>query len=249
MLAGLLVAALPAFPPPHEVAVVPTGAGPCGAAAGFGAVWVAADGAGTLVRIDPRRTLVTRRIRLAPGSCFTAVGAGAVWVVNEKAGTLVRVDPRTYRIRTVVVGRVPFDVLLAYGRVWVTAWDEGVLVEVDPASLAVVRRIEVGPRPSGLAARRGAVWVGFGRDATAIARFDPATGAVTRFPGTGAVLAHLHVGRTLAQGAEAPDEIWFPDKSRASSTESTRSAGGSWTRFRPVRALTWLCARSARCGC
>lgn len=66
VLAGLLVAALLAFPPPHEVAVVPTGAGPCGATAGFGAVWVAADGAGTLVRIDPATLAVVRRIEVGP---------------------------------------------------------------------------------------------------------------------------------------------------------------------------------------
>lgn len=35
-------------------------------------------------------------------------------------------------------------------------------------------------------------------------------------PGTGAVLAHLHVGRTLGQGAETPDgTIWFPDKEQS----------------------------------
>lgn len=44
----------------------------------------------------------------------------------------------------------------------------------------------------------------------------PTRTSSTSTPGTGAVLAHLHVGRTLAQGAEAPDEtIWFPDKEQS----------------------------------
>jgi streptogramin lyase len=117
----------------------------------------------------------------------------------------------------------------------VTAWEDGALVEVDPTSLAIVWRIDVGPRPNGLAVRRGALWVGFGREATAIERVDPVTGTVSSFPvgasrpgwfargtpdlwitaadsdvlhvdpTTGRVLGHLRVGRTLAQGAAPPD--------------------------------------------
>ena len=170
---------------PHPVATIPTGQAPCGAAASFGAVWVANDGAGTLAHVDPRTNRVTRRIAVGAGACSVAAGAGALWVVNYKASTLVRVDPHTARTRSVRVGAVPFDVLVAFGRVWVTAWEDGILDEVDPQTLAVLRRIQVGPRPMGLAVRLGAVWVGFGREATAIARVDPATGAVARF-GVGA---------------------------------------------------------------
>jgi streptogramin lyase len=137
-------------------------------------------------------------------------------------------------------------VLVAFGRVWVTAWEDGTLDELDPRTLALARRIDVGPRPSGLAARDGSLWVGFGRDATAIVRVDPVSGAVARVPlgvlrpgwfvsgtpdlwitagdsdllhvdpGTGKLLARLHVGATLAQGAAAPDgTIWVPDKERS----------------------------------
>jgi streptogramin lyase len=79
------------------------------------------------------------------------------------------------------------------------------------------------------------VWVGFGREATAIVRVDPATASVTRFPvgaerpgwfaagtpdlwvqaadsdllhvdpASGKVRGRLHVGRTLGQGAASPD--------------------------------------------
>ena len=243
MLGALAAAVLLSLPGPRLTATIPAGTGPCGAAAGYGAVWVAADGSGMLARIDPRTSRVTRRIRLAPGACSVAAGAGAVWVVNYKTGSLARIDPHTLRVRTVRAGAVPLDVLVAAGRLWVTTWEDGTLVELDPVTLAVTRRIDIGARPSGLAARRGAVWVGFGRDATAIVRVDPGTGEVTRYsveaerpgwfaagttdlwitaadtdvlhvdPATGNVLARLHVGRTLAQGAAAPDgTIWVPDK-------------------------------------
>jgi streptogramin lyase len=220
---------------PRLLAKVETGASPAGAVAAFGAVWVTNDGAGTLARIDPRTNRVTLRIRLRPGLFSLARGFGALWAVNYKEGTLTRVDPRTRRRRTVRVGAAPFDVLAAYGRIWVTAWEAGRLVEVDPRSLRVVRRLKVGPRPTGLRAADDGVWVGFGRAATAVARVDPRTQRIDRIPvgvrapswfavgtrdlwiqaadnvlvrldpATRKVRARLSFGRTLAQGALAAD--------------------------------------------
>ena len=220
---------------PHVVARVETGAGPGGATAAFGAVWVANDRAGTIARIDPRTNRITRRIRLRPGVFSLTHGFGALWVVNYDRDTLTRVEPRSGRKHTVRVGATPFDVLAAYGRVWVTAWEAGTLVEVDPHSLRVLRRTNVGPRPTGLRVAAGGVWVGFGRSATAVARVDPATHAVERVelgvrapswfaagtrdlwiqaadnvlvhvdPSSRRVLGQLSFGRTLGQGALAAD--------------------------------------------
>jgi streptogramin lyase len=220
---------------PHVLARIETGASPGGAVAGFGAVWVANDGAGTLARIDPHANRVTRRIRLRPGLLSVTRGFGRLWAINYKRNSLARVDPATGRFRTVRVGAVPFDVLAAFGRVWVTAWEAGRLVEVDPHSLRVVRRIRIGARPAGLRAAGGKVWVGFGRDATAIASVDPKTARIAWFPvgvrsptwfvagtrdlwieaddnvllrldpSSRNVTAKLTVGGTLAQGALAAD--------------------------------------------
>jgi streptogramin lyase len=217
---------------PHLIRTITTGHAPCGAVAAFGSVWVANDG-GTLVRIDPRTNRVTKRIRVGAGACSLAAGKKALWIANYKRG-LTRVTPRG-RIRTIDVGSMPFDALVAYGRVWVTAWEAGKLAVVDPNTLRVVRRIDVGPRPVGLTARNGALWVGFGREATSIARVDPRTFQVDRTdvgvrapgwfvagtkdlwiqandgdlvhfdPVARRVVAHLEVGGTLAQGATAPD--------------------------------------------
>lgn len=138
---------------PHVVARIPTGDSPGGATAAYGAVWVANDSSGTLARIDPATNRVTRRLKLRPGLFSVTHGFGALWVVNYKTGTLARVDPRLGHVRSVRVGAVPFDVTAAFGRVWVTAWEAGKLVEVDPGSLRVVRRIAIGPRPTGLHVR------------------------------------------------------------------------------------------------
>jgi streptogramin lyase len=232
---AVLVGTAAASPSPRVVARIPTGQAPCGAAAAFGSLWVANDGAGTLVRIDPRTNRVARRISIGRGACSAAAGFGAVWVTNYKRGVVVRVDRRTFRIRSVRVGAEPFDVLVAFGRVWSTSWRTGTLAEIDARTLRVVRRISVGPYPAGLTAAGGGVWVGFGRSATAIVRVDAKTRRVERVPvgaprpawfvvgtrdfwiqandhdllhvdpSTRKVVGRLRFGRTLSQGAAARD--------------------------------------------
>lgn len=236
-LIGLWLGAAVAGSTPQPVARIETGASPGGAVSAFGTVWVANDRSGTLARIDPATNRVTRRIRLKPGLFSVARGFGALWAVNYERNSLARVDPASGRVRTVRVGAVPFDVVAAFGRVWVTAWQAGTLVEVDPRSMRVVRRIRVGPRPTGLRAARRAIWVGFGRSATAVARVDPGSHRIERVPlgvrapswfvagtrdlwiqaadnvlvrvdaSSGRVRARLSFGRTLAQGALGPDGL------------------------------------------
>jgi streptogramin lyase len=241
---ALLGVVLAALGSPQLVARIETGSSPGGATAAYGAVWVANDRSGTLARIDPATNRVTRRLRLRPGLFSIAHGYGALWVVNYDRDTLSRVDPRTGRVRSIRVGETPFDVAAAFGRVWVTAWEAGRLVEVDPRSLRVVRRIAIGARPTGLHVAGGGLWVGFGRSATAIARLDPKRGKVERVPvgvrapswfvaganglwiqaadnvlvhvERGRVVDRLTFGRTLAQGALAPDgTLWIPDKEQS----------------------------------
>ncbi len=53
---------------PPVTARVATGEHPCGIASGFGAVWVANDGSGTLARVDPKTNRVTRRVRAGRGA-------------------------------------------------------------------------------------------------------------------------------------------------------------------------------------
>ena len=220
---------------PQVVARIQTGAAPGGAVSGFGAIWVANDGSGTLVRVDPRTNRVTRRIRLRPGVFAVTRGFGALWTVNYRTQLLTRVNPASGRKRSVRVGGEPGSVVAAFGRVWVTAWASGRLVMVDPRSLRVLKRIRIGPTPANLRVANGAIWVGFGRSATSVARVDPATAGIVRIPvgvqsprsfvtgtrdvwiqagdhtlvrldpSSRAVTAKLSFGSTLAGGALAPD--------------------------------------------
>jgi streptogramin lyase len=179
---GALLALLAAVSAPPGHLAVPTGAHPCGIAAGYGAVWVANDGGGTLARIDPATNRVTRRVRIGRGACSVTAGAGYVWATNYRTGSLVRVEPRTFRVRSVEVGADPFDVLVSAGHVWTTVWGDGKLVELEPRSLRLLRRLDVGPYPAGLTVRAGSIWVGFGRSATSVARLDPKTATIARVP-------------------------------------------------------------------
>jgi streptogramin lyase len=173
-------------------------------AAGAGAVWVTNYKRGVVLRVDPRTGRV-RSVRIGPEPSDVLVAFGRVWATDWRAATLVEIHPRTVRVlRRVRLGP-------------------------DPAAE--------------LTARSGAIWIGFGRAATAIVRYDPTSRSVERVavgspsprsfvtgtrdlwiqagdnnvlhvdPVTRRVLGRLRFGRTLAQGAAAPDEtLWIPDK-------------------------------------
>jgi streptogramin lyase len=169
--------------PPTAVARIVTGTAPCGAVSGFRSVWVAVYGSGQLVRIDPIRNLVTRRIRVAPGICPVVIGAGSVWVASDKTNLLYRVDPRLGRVvARISVAEWPAHVTFAFGSVWVSAYERGVLARIEPRTNRVKRRYAVGGNPSGMARAGGFIWIAFGRAGTALGRLDPASGALTRLP-------------------------------------------------------------------
>jgi hypothetical protein len=95
-----LIAGAAAASSPRVVTKIITGDNPCAVAAGFGSLWDANDGGGTLVRIDPERNRITNRIRIAKGICPLAVAGGAVWVAGylTNMGWLVRFDARSGRM-------------------------------------------------------------------------------------------------------------------------------------------------------
>ena len=168
--------------PPRLKAQIPTGAHPCGAAAALGSVWVANYDSGSLVRLDPARNRVVRRIRLAPGICPVAFAAGSLWVGNDRADVVYRVDPRRGRVLTRLrVAHWPAHFAAGAGGVWVSNYEHGLVLRLDPRSGRLRRAYKVGGNPSGLAIVDRKLWVAFGRGTT-LGRVDLATGALTRFP-------------------------------------------------------------------
>jgi streptogramin lyase len=181
MMLLLVLAALVAVTAPRPVATIASGSGPCGAAAGFGSVWVAVYGTGELLRIDARTNRVIRRIRVVRGICPVAVAHGAVWVASDQANVLYRVDPAQGRVagRT-RVPRWPAHVRAAFGSVWVSAYERGTVARLDPRTGRVVRTYAVGGHPSGLARANGSLWIAFGRDGTSLGRLNIVSGELTR---------------------------------------------------------------------
>lgn len=230
--AGVLATAAGAAQP---IARIPTGAGPCGVASGFGSVWVAVYDTGELVRIDPRRNRVTKRIRLAKGICPIAVGKQSLWVASDRANLLYRVDPRRGRItKRVRVAEWPAHIAIGLGSVWVSGYEVGTVARLDARTGRLVRSYRTGGNPSGLTFAEGYLWLAFGRGTT-VGRLDLATGALTQFPlghtapgfleniggnlwtttgdgyalridpSTGGIVATFRIPGTPAQPAAAPD--------------------------------------------
>jgi YVTN family beta-propeller protein len=227
-------------PVPTETKVVRTGAGPCGATATNGALWVGVYNAGALLRVDTRG-LVTRRIAVGESACRVAVDSRFVWVTRDSADEVVRLSLDTGRLDRVGVGAVPFDVLRANGFVWVTNWQDGTLTKIDPESRVALATAPVGAYPTGLAQCGGRIWIGHGRSEKHITAIDPTTlrvrqvavGATPEWPHcirgvvwvttpdsvlrlnarTGRVLSRLELGETLADAAVGPDGlVWVTDK-------------------------------------
>jgi DNA-binding beta-propeller fold protein YncE len=84
--------------------------------AGSGAVWVANEDNGTVVRVDPAEGVVSRTYDVGGRPSGLALGAGAVWVASD-AG-LARIDTGTDAVESRALGGAPRDVTVATNGVW-----------------------------------------------------------------------------------------------------------------------------------
>jgi Protein kinase domain len=84
--------------------------------AGSGAVWVANEDNGTVVRVDPAEGVVSRTYDVGGGPSGLALGVGAVWVASD-AG-IARIDPGTDEVRSLALGGAPRNVAVATTGVW-----------------------------------------------------------------------------------------------------------------------------------
>jgi hypothetical protein len=84
-----------------------------------GAVWASGPQPGTIVRLDPVTGEVEGEIDVVPSPSPIAGGGGAVWAANRNDGTVARYDIATRRVRSIDVGGIPTDLVVARGSVWV----------------------------------------------------------------------------------------------------------------------------------
>ena len=163
---------------PPRVSEERIGGTPVAVAVGEGAVWVADQTGGSVVRIDTADTTERSTAQVGDGPLAVAAGEGAAWVANAE-GTVRRLDPSTGEPSGPPI-RVADPTGIAAGEegVWVANGTEGTVTRIDPASGEVTGEpIDVGPRPVDVAVGEGSVWVANTEDGT-VSRIDAESGTV-----------------------------------------------------------------------
>jgi streptogramin lyase len=150
-------------------------------ASGLGSMWVAYGPLHMLQRMSSRTgRAVGPVVELPHRSRSLAVGAKAVWSAGRGPSTLVRVDPRAGRVTDTLPARL--HALAARGdSVWALGEGRRELYQFSGSPLGLVRRIETGTDPEGVAVGAGAVWVTNAGDDT-VMRFDLRTQRRTFIP-------------------------------------------------------------------
>jgi streptogramin lyase len=112
---------------------VPVGRDPQDVAVGFGRVWVANRGDGTISRVDERTGRPQDPVRVGGAPSALAITTGGVLLLDSQRGRVLRLDPRTSRVTDVVrVGGFP--TALAVGErasLWTADARRGVVTRVS----------------------------------------------------------------------------------------------------------------------
>jgi streptogramin lyase len=125
-------------------------------ALGVGAVWVVAQDAGRLVRVDPKRLAVTARVDVGVGARLVTTGLGAVWVTQFADGRVVRVDPTTRAVtRSGQLCQGPQGIVTTRDAVWVTCTKDDTLLRLDPKTLRATDRVPMPEAPDGITSGAG----------------------------------------------------------------------------------------------
>jgi DNA-binding SARP family transcriptional activator len=170
-----------------NAATYQTGGGPL--AVGEGAVWAMSDASSRLMKIDPMRNTIVKRIKVATPAAIAA-GDNGVWLSNPTYNTVTRLNPRTNKKTTIRVGPTPQGIAVSPGAVWVANAGllpacQSSLSRINPATNRVVKTIPIGSKGTGCAeqtnliASRRAVWVAVTKG-NSIVRINPATSRVVK---------------------------------------------------------------------
>lgn len=153
------------------------------------------EGGASVIAIDPAShgsDVVDNEVSLADhGIAYPAtyaVRGTTVWALgvpltnghwDREPGFLVRIDAATgTELARTDVGRLPRDVLVAFGNVWVSNAADDTLLRLDPRSLEVLQTIETEDGPSSILAAFGSLWIETEYNDSTVQRIDPGTGAI-----------------------------------------------------------------------
>jgi virginiamycin B lyase len=140
----------------------PIGDSEGGIAAGEGAVWLAANRQGKLIRINSTLNEIDGEVQLSGGSFVPVAGAGSVWVSSTQHNLVSRVHPTKLNVvAEIPVGPSPRFMACSDTDVWVLNQGNGTVSRIDVASGRVVATIDAGVPGQGgdIAVGEGFVWV------------------------------------------------------------------------------------------
>lgn len=168
-------------------------------------IWVTSFADDAVVRLDRETGAIEAVIKDVFSPTGVAAGGGAIWVVEHRAGELVRIDPASNE----VVARIELlgmggpttseNVISAFGSIWV-ANAASTVSRIDPDTNAQTLIEFPGEQPLRVTAGASGVWVTHLESASDrdqsnhIARIDPATNEVTRWPAPNVWLVYEHEG-------------------------------------------------------
>jgi streptogramin lyase len=207
---------LDAAKPPVMLTATIRGVGPL--VSGVGSVWMIADPAGTILRLDPDTNRAVAEIPVSGGAQALVFAEGALWVAGTTQATVTRINAHTNVVGdSVKVGKGPLALAAGEGALWVLNTGDGTVSRVDQKTSKVSTTITLGVPATGgaiVAGERG-VWVSAA--GAPLVRIDPTTNQVSHVfsgPGGGAI--------TIASGslwlAATPTHVWRIDPRRVEAT-------------------------------
>ncbi|MGN6799878.1 MAG: BTAD domain-containing putative transcriptional regulator [Gaiellaceae bacterium] len=167
---------------------------------GFGSVWVADAGSGSVARIDESGRAVIDRVPVGGTPGVVVTGGGAVWAASVPGESISRIDPATGTItqRLGLGGGRLAALAFGNGALWVADSTDRSLLEIDPSSGRLRHSLTLAVTPTALVVVGRRVWIA-DYDAGSVSEVDPRGGSV---------LATVRTGTGPSSLAARDGSIW-----------------------------------------
>jgi streptogramin lyase len=181
---------------------------------GGGAVWVADDQGGSVIRVSAATGEVVARVPVGDGPADMVFSETTAWVINHRDRALDRIDLATNKAARVatIPGDAPERMARLAGSLWITGRGTD-LLRVDPQTGAVNATIDVGASGIDVVGAAGTLWVP-SRSASVDATGFPTMEALRRVSAsTGVVTTVARAsGRLDVHGLQARNGfVWLAD--------------------------------------
>jgi YVTN family beta-propeller protein len=130
-------------------------------AAGGPPVWGAEVGTGKLIQVNPPDGAVSATATLSgtPEIPFLLVADGQLWASNDATDEVKRFDANTGVETGTISVPFPSRLALAGDVLWATSYNGGSVYAIDTSTLEVIKTLDLGGTPNGIAVVPDGVWV------------------------------------------------------------------------------------------